>query len=81
MVFWGKVWALGATVWDPIMKVQEPWNIMNVICAAIVKTAGCDSDLAAVLAVEQLEQQQFRGFGFSHGIRAQGCLGVQGFVF
>ena len=22
--FWGKVWALGTKVWDPIMKVQEP---------------------------------------------------------
>ena len=21
---WGKVWALGAKVWDPILKVQEP---------------------------------------------------------
>ena len=21
--FWGKVWALGAKVWDPIMRVQE----------------------------------------------------------
>ena len=23
--FWGKLWALGAKVWDPILKVQEPW--------------------------------------------------------
>ena len=22
----GKVWALGARVWDLIMKVQEPWG-------------------------------------------------------
>ena len=22
--FWGKVWALGAKVWDTIMRVQEP---------------------------------------------------------
>ena len=22
--FWSKDWALGATVWDPILKVQEP---------------------------------------------------------
>ena len=22
--FWGKVWALGARVWHPIMGVQEP---------------------------------------------------------
>ena len=22
--FWEKVWALGAKIWDPIMKVQEP---------------------------------------------------------
>ena len=21
--FWGKVWALGAKVWDPSMRVQE----------------------------------------------------------
>ena len=21
--FWGKVWALGAKVWDPILRVQE----------------------------------------------------------
>ena len=24
MAFWGKDWALGAKVWDPILKVQEP---------------------------------------------------------
>ena len=22
--FWGKVWALGAKVWDPTLRVQEP---------------------------------------------------------
>ena len=22
--FWGKVWALGAKVWDPVLQVQEP---------------------------------------------------------
>ena len=22
--FWGKVWALGAEAWDPIMRVHEP---------------------------------------------------------
>ena len=25
--FWGKVWTLGAKVWDPIMRVQEHWGL------------------------------------------------------
>ena len=24
--FWGKAWALGAKVWDPTSRVQEPWG-------------------------------------------------------
>ena len=24
--FWGKVWALGAKVWDPTMRAQEPYG-------------------------------------------------------
>ena len=23
-VFWGKVWALGPKVWEPMVRVQEP---------------------------------------------------------